>query len=173
MRGPARAATSVAWFVAIGGTFGCLVPYLSGDWHVHQPLPAWVIAQTVGVLLIGAGLVPVVHSFIDFFWAAGTPVPTASPPRLVVSGFYRYVRNPIYLGFVAILFGQTFLFGSLALLEYTAAAWCVGAAGVHFYEEPTLARKFPAEYARYRFAVRAWIPHLHPWTPPAPRTEQT
>ena len=67
-------------------------------------------------------------------------MPLASPPSLVVSGFYRYVRNPMYVGFLAILTGQALLFGSPGLLEYTAVAWCIGAAAVRFYEEPTLAR---------------------------------
>ena len=89
---------------------------------------------------------PLVQSFIEFTKAAGTPVPLASPPRLVVSGFYRHVRNPIYAGFLAILTGEVLLFGSPGLLEYTAVAWCIGAAAVRFYEEPTLARKFGAEY---------------------------
>ncbi len=60
------------------------------------------------------------------------------------------------------------LFGSSGLLEYTASAWCIGAAAVRFYEEPTLARKFGAEYQNYRRAVRAWIPRPHPWTPGEP-----
>jgi protein-S-isoprenylcysteine O-methyltransferase Ste14 len=168
MRKPAAAVVSVAWGVAVGGTFGCLLPYLLGDWHFHRPLPYWAVAQTAGGLLICVGLAPVVQSFIDFIKADGTPVPVASPPRLVVSGFYRYVRNPIYVGFVAIMLGEVLLFGSFGLLEYTAVAWCIGAAGVRFYEEPTLARKFGAEYAEYRRAVRAWIPRLHPWTPGEP-----
>jgi 4-carboxymuconolactone decarboxylase len=145
-----------------------LLPYLLGEWHFHRPLPYWAVAQAAGGLLICAGLVPIVQSFIEFTSAAGTPVPVASPPRLVVSGFYRYVRNPIYVGFLAILTGQALLFGSKGLLEYTAVAWCIGAAAVRFYEEPTLARKFGAEYRDYRRAVRAWVPRLHPWTPGEP-----
>jgi protein-S-isoprenylcysteine O-methyltransferase Ste14 len=164
----AAVAISVAWGVAIGGTFGCLLPYLLGDWHLHRPLPYWTIAEAAGGLLICAGLVPIVQSFADFTRAHGTPVPVASPPRLVVSRFYRYVRNPIYVGFLAIMLGQSLLFGSRGLLEYTALAWCIGAAAVRFYEEPTLTRKFGAEYQVYRRAVRAWIPRLHPWTPDEP-----
>ena len=168
MRRSAAAAVSVAWGAALGGTFGCLLPYLLGEWHFHRPLPYWAVAQAAGVLLIGGGLVPIAASFIDFIQAGGTPVPAAAPPRLVVSGFYRYVRNPIYVGFLAILVGQALLFGSLGLLKYAAVAWCIGAAAVRWYEEPTLARKFGAEYRDYRHAVRAWIPRLHPWTPGQP-----
>jgi protein-S-isoprenylcysteine O-methyltransferase Ste14 len=168
MRKSTAAAVSVAWGVALGGTFACLLPYLLNEWHFHRPLPYWGVAQAVGGLLIGAGLVPIVQAFIEFIKADGTPVPPASPPRLVVSGFYRYVRNPIYVGFVIILLGEALLFGSAGLLEYTAVAWGIGAAAVRFYEEPTLARKFGAEYQDYRRAVRAWIPRQHPWTPGAP-----
>jgi hypothetical protein len=39
MRKPAAAAASLAWFIAIGGTFGCLLPYLLDYWHFHQRLP--------------------------------------------------------------------------------------------------------------------------------------
>ena len=67
--------------------------------------------------------------------------------------------------FLAILVGEVLLFGSSGLLEYTAVAWCVGAAAVRWYEEPVLARKFGAEYQAYRRAVHAWLPQLHPWTP--------
>jgi protein-S-isoprenylcysteine O-methyltransferase Ste14 len=163
MRRPAAAVTSLAWFVLVGGTFGCLLPYSWNDWHFRQPLPYWGIARAAGALLICAGLVPVVGSFIGFFKAGGTPVPAAAPPRLVVTGFYRYVRNPIYVGFLIILIGQALLFGSRGLVEYTAVAWCVGAAAVRFYEEPVLTRKFGAEYRAYLRAVPAWIPRLHAW----------
>jgi len=164
VRKPAAAAASLAWFAAVGGTFGCLLPYLLNYWHLHQPLPDWQIAQAVGALLICGGMIPLAGSFAEFFKAGGTPVPVASPPRLVVSGFYRYVRNPIYAGFLAVLFGQVLLFGSAGLLEYTAVAWGIGAAAVRFSEEPILARKFGAEYRAYQLAVPAWIPRLQPWT---------
>lgn len=165
MRKSTAAAVSVAWGVALGGTFACLLPYLMNDWHFHRPLPYWAVAQAAGGLLICAGLVPLAQSFAEFINSGGTPVPVASPPRLVVSGFYRYVRNPIYVGFMAVLLGEALLFGSAGLLEYTAVAWCIGAAAVRFYEEPALARKFGVEYQEYRRCVRAWIPRMRPWTP--------
>ena len=166
MRRSTAGAVSVAWGVAVGGPFGGLLTYLLGEWHFHRPLPYWAVVQAAGGLLICAGLVPVVQSFVEFIKADGTPVPVASPPRLVVGGFYGHVRNPIYVGFVVILLGEALLFGSRGLVEYMAVAWGVGAAAARFYEEPTLARKFGADYQTYRRAVRAWVPRLHAWTPP-------
>jgi protein-S-isoprenylcysteine O-methyltransferase Ste14 len=99
MRRSAAAVVSVAWFVLVGGTFACLLPYLLNEWHFHRPLPYWAVAQAAGGLLICAGLVPLAQSFVEFIKAGGSPMPLASPPHLVVSGFYRYVRNPIYVAF--------------------------------------------------------------------------
>jgi hypothetical protein len=75
MRKPAAAAVSVAWGVAVGGTFGCLLPYLLGDWHFHRPLPYWAVAQAAGGLLICAGLV---RSLIRL---SSSPRPTGLPCR--------------------------------------------------------------------------------------------
>jgi protein-S-isoprenylcysteine O-methyltransferase Ste14 len=167
MRKPIAIVASTGWFVLVGGTFGALLPYLLGEWRFHQPLPGWIVAQVFGVALICAGLVPIVHSFAEFTKASGTPIPVAAPPRLVVRGFYRYVRNPIYVGFLAILLGQALLFGSAGLVEYALVSWVIGAAAVRWYEEPVLTRKFGAEYEAYRRGVRAWLPRLHPWQPPS------
>ena len=66
MRKSTAAAVSVAWGVALGGTFGCLLPYLLNEWHFHRPLPYWPVVQPAGALLICAGLVPIVGSFAEF-----------------------------------------------------------------------------------------------------------
>src|ERR671914_565368 len=85
--------------------------------------------------------------------------------RLVVGGVYRYVRNPMYVAVLAAIVGQALLLGRLVLLLYAAAAWLVVAAFVRFYEEPTLTRRFGADYEAYRRAVPAWLPRLRPWEP--------
>jgi protein-S-isoprenylcysteine O-methyltransferase Ste14 len=168
MRKSAVVVSSLAWFAAIGGTFGALLPYLLNDWQFHQPLPGWIIARVAGGLLIGLGLVPIVSSFAEFARAEGTPIPVASPPRLVVRGCYRYVRNPIYVGFLVVLLGETLLFGSPGLLEYTLVACGVAAVAVRWYEEPRLLRRFGAEYRAYQRGVPAWRPRLHAWGPEPP-----
>ena len=163
MRRSAAAIGSAAYFVVEAGTFAVLIPWLVTGWQFHQPWP--LAARVAGVLLIGAGLVPVAGAFVQFAQAGGTPLPLAPTQRLVVTGFHRYVRNPIYLGSLLIFAGEALLFGRLSLLVYAAVGWAGAAVFVRWYEEPALARRFGAEYEAYRRAVPAWWPRLHPWTP--------
>jgi len=104
----------------------------------------------------------------DFGWTGrGTPAPIAPPSRLVVVGFYRYVRNPMYLGFAAGWIGLWIVFGR-ANPAVIGAVLAV-ALGVHlfvvFYEEPTLRKKFGSDYSEYCQNVARWFPRLHPWSP--------
>ena len=98
----------------------------------------------------------------------GTPAPMAPPQQLVVVGFYRYVRNPMYVGFALGWIGLWIIFGHANSTSIAAVA--AVALGVDlfvlFYEEPTLHKKFGAEYDQYRRNVRRWWPRLHPWTQP-------
>lgn len=165
MRRSMAAMGSAAYFAAAAGTFAVLIPWLATGWEFHRPWPGWMVAQGAGVLLIGAGTVPVVSVFVQFARAGGTPLPLAPTQRLVVSGFHRYVRNPIYLGSLLIFSGEALLFGSLRLLVYAVIGWASAAGFVRWYEEPALTRRFGAEYEAYRRAVPAWRPRLHPWTP--------
>lgn len=165
MRTSTAAAGSVAFFIAAPTVVAGLIPWLITHWEFHQPLEYWVIAQAIGVLLICVGLVPVVSTFVEFVKARGTPMPGAPTQRLVVTGFNRYIRNPIYFGLLLVVIGQALLFGSLGLLIYTALGWVLWAAFVRWYEEPTLTRQFGAAYQAYRRAVPPWWPRLHPWTP--------
>jgi protein-S-isoprenylcysteine O-methyltransferase Ste14 len=165
MRRSTAAITTAAFFVVAPGTFAGLGPWLITRWDMREPLPYWVVAQAVGALMIIVGLVPAVHAFVEFARAGGTPIPAAPTPRLVVSGFNRYVRNPMYAGLLIAIIGQALLFGQPGLLLYAAAFWLVTATFVRWYEEPTLSYRFGAEYAAYRRSVPAWIPRLRPWTP--------
>ena len=55
-------------------------------------------------------------SVFSFLKAKGTPVPLNPPPRLVTTGPYAYVRNPMLTGVFALLFGIGMLLGSPSLI---------------------------------------------------------
>jgi len=106
----------------------------------------------------------------DFGWTGrGTPAPVAPPQRLVVVGFYRYVCNPMYVGFAAGWIGLWIIFGHADPRLIVAVAAAVALA-VHlfvvFYEEPTLRNKFGSDYEEYRRNVRRWWPRLRAWNQP-------
>lgn len=165
MRKSTAVITSAGWFAVSGGVGAVLVPWWLTGWRFRHPLPFWGLAELVGIVVIAAGLIPPVHVFVQFVRAGGTPMPGAMTRRLVVTGFNRHVRNPIYLGSVTIFVGEALLFGQLRLFLYALAAWVGAAVFVRWYEEPALARRFGPDYAAYQHAVPAWLPRLHPWSP--------
>jgi protein-S-isoprenylcysteine O-methyltransferase Ste14 len=156
---------SVGFFVVAPGTVVGLIPWLITRWHFDSPLPGWGAIRVIGAVLVVAGLVPAISAFTEFVRADGTPVPAAPTERLVVSGFNRYVRNPMYVSLFLAIIGQVLLFGNFWLLAYAVVALAAPAAFVHFYEEPTLLRRYGAEYENYRRSVPGWWPRLRPWTP--------
>jgi protein-S-isoprenylcysteine O-methyltransferase Ste14 len=119
--------------VVAPGTVVGLIPWLITGWRFSQPLPGWAAARVVGAVLIAAGLIPPISVFTEFVKAGGTPIPIAPTEHLVVSGFNRYVRNPMYVGLLGVIVGQVLLFGNVRLLIYAAAAWLVPAAFVQWY----------------------------------------
>lgn len=155
---------SAVFFVLAPGTAAGLVPYwLSDGWHSRAAL--WYLRVPAAVLIL-AGLVVVVHAFARFVTEGfGTPAPVAPPKHLVVGGFYRYVRNPMYVAVVSLIIGQGLWLAQPSVLIYGVIAWTAMALFVKFYEEPTLAKTFGAQYEEYRRHVPAWIPRRSPWRP--------
>src|SRR5687768_1336557 len=93
------------------------------------------------------GIIILLWSFWNFLHEGrGTPAPVDPPKELVATGFYRYVRNPMYVGVLLILIGHFLWFGFWSLLAYTGLAFIATHLFVTFYEEPTLKRKFGVAY---------------------------
>lgn len=161
MRKNLALAGSFLFFFVAPGTVAGFLPWLIGHWRFQ---PGFWGFRGLGVLLIVLGLVPLVESFVRFAWKGlGTPAPVMPTRHLVVSGFYRFVRNPMYVGVVAIVIGQALLFADLRLAAYAVLVWLSVHLFVVFYEEPTLQKTFGAEYERFRIAVPRWVPRLSPW----------
>jgi protein-S-isoprenylcysteine O-methyltransferase Ste14 len=166
MRRLTAAVGSAVFFLLAPGVVVGLIPWLLTRWQAREPLPYWAPMRMVGGILLVAGVIALVQAFVRFVVEGfGTPAPVAAPELLVVGGVYRYVRNPMYVAVLTAIVGQALLLGRLCQLLYAAGAWLVVAAFVRWYEEPTLTRRFGADYEAYRRAVPAWLPRLRPWEP--------
>src|SRR5499425_3485921 len=150
---------SVLFLVVAPGTLVVLVPFWISGWRLAPPLVGFVGFRVLGALLVAAGLPVLLDSFARFaIQGLGTPAPVAPPQRLVVTGLYRYVRNPIYVALVSLIFGQGLFFSSVGVLEYGLAVWLGFFAWVLIFEEPTLRGKFGKDYEDYCARVPRWIP---------------
>lgn len=116
----------------------------------YLAFPLWLIG---GAILL--------WSFWNFLnEGRGTPAPIDPPKELVAAGFYRYVRNPMYVGILAMILGYFLWFGYWNLLIYAIVVFIAFDLFVTFYEEPTLKRKFGTAYEEYCRRVPRWIPHF-------------
>jgi protein-S-isoprenylcysteine O-methyltransferase Ste14 len=155
---------SALFFAVAPSTVAGLVPWWITRWEFRPPFFDLQATRAVGILLIVAGLPGLVDSFARFaVQGLGTPAPIAPTQNLVVTGLYRYVRNPIYIAVVAVILGQAILFGDWRLMIYGGLMWLAFHAFVLAYEEPVLAQSFGAEYEDFRANVPRWIPRLSPW----------
>lgn len=145
--------------IVVPGTVTVLVPrWLLSSESVRVFAQADAI-QYVGVIPILLGASIYLRCAWDFASAGrGTPAPIDPPKELVVRGLYRYVRNPMYVGVLTVLFGEALLFASSILLRYATAAFLSFHLFILLYEEPMLRRKFGGSYKRYCEAVPRWIP---------------
>jgi protein-S-isoprenylcysteine O-methyltransferase Ste14 len=165
MRMGTAALGSALFFVVAPGVVVGLVPWWLTGWDLRfdWPLPV----RVVGLVLLVLGVAVLVPAFVRFVVEGlGTPSPVSPTERLVVGGWYRFVRNPMYVAVVAAIIGQALWLGQPTLLGYAVVVWVAVASFVRWYEEPHLIERFGAEYRAYRAAVRAWIPRRQPWTPP-------
>ena len=155
---------SAPFFAVAPSSVAGLVPWWITRWEFRPPFFDLDATRAVGILLIVAGLPGIVDSFARFaLQGLGTPAPIAPTQNLVVTGLYRYVRNPIYVALVAVILGQAVLFGDWRLFLYGALVFVAFHFFVLAYEEPTLRESYGAEYETYCANVARWLPRLTPW----------
>ena len=158
---------SVLFLVAAPGTIIGLIPWWVSKWKLQPMPPGFWVVQLLGLLVLAASILVLLEAFARFaLQGVGTPAPIAPTQHLVVTGLYRYIRNPMYVAVVAAILGQSMILGNLTLLLYAAVVWLITHLFVVTYEEPTLRRKFGDEYAELCANVPRWIPRLRPWAGP-------
>lgn len=135
-------------------------------------VPRWIVGngafenqRPVGWIVIALGVVIAFGCAVEFAWRGiGTPAPFDPPRRLVITGLYRWMRNPMYAGLGVLLLGEGITFPRLTItmLMMIASLWLATTLLIITFEEPALRSKFGEDYIEYCRNVRRWIPRLRP-----------
>ena len=130
---------SIFFLVFVPGLFIGYVPFaflfvgpqIDLGFLSYLVLPLWLI-----------GAIMILWCFLDFLVKGkGTPAPIDPPKELVVSGLYKIVRNPMYVGVLLMLIGHFLCFWYLSLLIYAVFFFIAFHLFVINYEEPNLKEK--------------------------------
>ena len=134
-------------------------------------IPVFVFSHPAAELslnALGGSLLLLIGGFLylwclwDFASAGrGTPAPIDPPKRLVIRGPYRYVRNPMYVGVLTVIFGWGALFASVSIAVYGLCLAIFFHLFVVLHEEPHLRRVFGSSYEEYCSRVHRWLPWHH------------
>jgi len=141
-----------------------LFAFLALPGMVAIAVPAFLVQRQggvlnpIGLLPLGIGLFLLLWCVRDFYVAGkGTLAPWSPPKHLVVSGPFRWSRNPIYVAMLVVLIGWTVTYWSRPLAVYTVVMFVAFHIRTILGEEPRLAREFGDEWRRYVRRVPRWI----------------
>jgi protein-S-isoprenylcysteine O-methyltransferase Ste14 len=137
-----------------------IVPvWIEKDWTVSINFFLFA-GSTLG--LIGLIIMIIcISSFIRI--GRGTLAPWSPTKKLVVSGLYRYVRNPMILGVWIVLLGEALALKSQNILIWAVSFFIINTIYFIVYEEPDLEDRFGNEYRDYKKHVFRWLPRLRPY----------
>lgn len=111
--------------------------------------------------LWAVGVAVLLWCFWDFLVKGkGTPAPIEPPKELVVSGLYKFVRNPMYDGVLLVILGHFLWFGYRGILIYVFVVFIAFTLFVILYEEPHLTSTFGEAYENYLRDVPRWLPRI-------------
>jgi protein-S-isoprenylcysteine O-methyltransferase Ste14 len=145
---------TVIFTILVPGTVAVVVPRA-----ICTEASAPTFYSSIGFLLMALGVAIYSWCAWDFATAGqGTPAPIDAPKRLVVRGLYRFVRNPMYVGVLTVLFSESIVFRSRRILSYAIVVFVFFHLMVILYEEQALKRKFGASYEESLHNVPRWVP---------------
>lgn len=148
------------WTLALPGVFAFYLPWTMFDIR-SVDVDASNPRQLLGLMFIGAGTLLLLACIWEFARRGrGTLSPVDPPKQLVITGLYRFVRNPMYLSVTTVVLGQLLLTMSPGLFVYWAVWFAAVNVFVMGFEEPTLRGQFGRDYERYALAVGRWLPRL-------------
>ena len=144
-------------------TVSVIVPYLIYD-PAHLFLPGWLLLKTAGLVLLTGGLALLIYTnYLFRSIGKGSLAPWSPTQKLIVTGPYRYCRNPMISGVLFILTGEALFFHSVEIALWAILFFGINTTYFMLKEEPDLFRRFGDNYRKYRENVPRWIPRLKPY----------
>ncbi len=149
---------SLIWFLVCPGMVAFVIPLF----YLTVPLQLIFefdnLRHNIALLVVITGISILLHSiYLMAILGKGTLSPVDPAVKLVCRGLYSKSRNPMYLGVLIILLGESIYFWSTYLLFYSLAVAVLFHLFVVFYEEPWLKKKFGREYEGYCKRARRWL----------------
>jgi len=146
----------LAFRLMVGFIVAAWSPFLVLSAHPGKPFAELVPLSVAGAVLIAVGTFGYVWCAWDF---ASTGL-SFSPPLVVETGIYGFVRHPMYFSLVLVLFGESVFFKSWRLLGYAWVFWLIVHIFVVIYEEPHMVKRWGSAYPQYSKRVPRWIPRI-------------
>ena len=146
--------------------FGLSALFVFASLWVDKLLPVQILltARTniflsLPLLIIGATLA--LWTAYTFVKARGTPVPLNPPKKLIITGLYSWIRNPMLLGWIIMLFGVGVLLNSFSLIViFTPLFIMINILYLKTIEEKEMEKKFGEQYLKYKERVPMFIPRF-------------
>ena len=119
----------------------------------------------VAMFFLALGLLLAIWSVRTFYTKGGegTPGPWRPISNLIISGPYRYVRNPMILGVVDLLLFESALFASIPFLLWATVFFIGNIIYFKIYEEKELIKRFGTDYENYKNEVPMLFPKFTPY----------
>ena len=149
---------------AVSAVFVSIWTWFVPRWLAGGRLHVQPAAAAISLMAVGGAIM--LWCVVAFGWRGlGTPFPLDPPRRLVVNGLYRFVRNPMYVGMGIFLAGEALLIPSITRQMFIMMVLLWGSVTIFIvvHEEPSLRKKFGADYEAYCRNVPRWIPRLTPF----------
>jgi protein-S-isoprenylcysteine O-methyltransferase Ste14 len=141
------------------GLVAGLVPYwIIGKKTIRETFSSFRLHHYLAMVIFLAGLVILLSCIIRFaVEGRGTLSPDDPTKKLVIKGLYRYSRNPMYVGVMLMLIGESVLFNSPSLWAYALVVFILFNLFILLVEEPRLRKDFSTAYKDYCSQVRRWL----------------
>ena len=126
-------------------------------WFFSETSPQTLPFILIGLSLIGFGFLLAFNSISRFIKAKTGVVPFSKSTALITEGFYKYTRNPMYVGMNSFLLGLLIILNNPINFIYLVIFFFIVRNLFVIKEEVQMLETFGEEYLAYKNKVRRWL----------------